>query len=135
VGSLHGYDGRRLEEFYGGLSQFFNGEVLSTGKYVRDLSRGNQKKAGIAAALLGDPSVLVLDEPFPHLDPSSVIRLKRLLRELHSSRKVTMLISSHDLSHITEVCDRIVVLEKGNIVQDRMTDAETLEALRHYFSA
>ncbi len=135
VASLHNFDGRQLKEFYDGLDQFFNGEVLGTRKYVRDLSRGNQKKVGIAASLMGEPSVLVLDEPFPHLDPSSVIRLKRILQDLHRSNNVTMLISSHDLNHITEVCGRIVVLEKGNIVHDLKTDDRTLETLRSYFSA
>ena len=135
VASLHGYDNKRLGEFYEGLGQFFNGEVLGTRKYIRDLSKGNQKKVGIAASLLGDPSVLVLDEPFPHLDPSSVIRLKRMLQELHRERTVTMLISSHDLNHITEVCERIVVLEKGLVVHDLRTDDRTLETLRSYFSA
>jgi ABC-2 type transport system ATP-binding protein len=135
VGSLHGYDGRQLTEFYDGLGQFFHGEVLGVHKYVRDLSSGNQKKVGIAASLIGEPTVLVLDEPFPHLDPSSAIRLKRILQDLHQKRNVTMLISSHDLNHITEVCERIVVLEKGNIVRDLKTDDRTLETLRSYFSA
>jgi ABC-2 type transport system ATP-binding protein len=135
VASLHAYDNRRLQEFYESVSPFFNGEVLGTRKYVRDLSRGNQKKIGIAAALLGEPAVLVLDEPFPHLDPSSVIRLKRILQDLHRTRSVTMLISSHDLNHVTEVCERIVVLEKGDVVQDLRTDDRTLETLRSYFSA
>lgn len=135
VAGLHGLNGRQLQDFYDGLAQFFNGEVLEMRKYIRDLSRGNQKKVGIAASLLGEPSVLVLDEPFPHLDPSSVIRLKRILQDLHRGRAVTMLISSHDLSHITEVCERIVVLEKGDIVQDIKTDDRTLETLRTYFSA
>lgn len=135
VASLHGYDTRRLDEFYDGLGQFFNGEVLGARKYIRDLSRGNQKKTGIAASLLGEPSVLVLDEPFPHLDPSSVIRLKKLLQEIHRERRITMLISSHDLNHITEVCERIVVLDKGLVVHDLKTNDQTLDILRSFFSA
>lgn len=135
VGSLHGLSAGQLGEFTGGLAPFFNDEVLGKGKYIRDLSKGNQKKVGIAASLIGSPSVLVLDEPFPHLDPSSVIRLKRILQDLHRNDKVTMLISSHDLNHITEVCERIVVLEKGDIVHDLKTDERTLETLRSYFSA
>jgi len=135
IGSLHGLGPRQLEDFTESLAPFFNDEVLGKGKYIRDLSKGNQKKVGIAASLIGSPAVLVLDEPFPHLDPSSVIRLKRILQELQKTRKVTMLISSHDLNHITEVCERIVVLEKGDIVQDLKTDGRTLETLRSYFSA
>ena len=135
VASLHGLGARQLDEFTEGMAPFFNDEVLGKGKYIRDLSKGNQKKVGIAASLIGSPAVLVLDEPFPHLDPSSVIKLKRLLQDLHRTRKVTMLISSHDLNHITEVCERIVVLEKGDAVQDLKTDERTLETLRSYFSA
>jgi ABC-2 type transport system ATP-binding protein len=82
---------------------------------------------------LPDPEILVLDEPFPHLDPSSVIRLKRILKELHE-KGVTLLISSHDLNHVTEVCDRIVLLEKGKIINDIETTDNTLKELEKYFA-
>ena len=107
---------------------------MGSGKLIRDLSKGNQKKTGIAAALLGDPQVLILDEPFTALDPSSQIRLKRMLNTLKTSRNMTMLISSHDLNHVTEVCERIVVLEKGLMVKDISTGEETLRELEHYFA-
>ena len=76
---------------------------------------------------------MILDEPFPHLDPSSVIRLKRILRELND-KGVTLLISSHDLNHVTEVCKRIVILEKGVIVNDKETNENTLKELEQYFA-
>jgi len=76
---------------------------------------------------------VILDEPFPHLDPSSVIRLKRILRELND-KGVTLLISSHDLNHVTEVCKRIVILEKGVIVNDKETNENTLKELEQYFA-
>jgi ABC-2 type transport system ATP-binding protein len=119
----------KLAEF----EDFFNGEILRQKKYIRALSRGNQKKIGIAAALFGDPKVVILDEPFPHLDPSSVIRLKKILRGLAVNHETTLLISSHDLNHVTEVCERIVILEKGEIVHDLRTDNTTLEKLNAYF--
>ena len=103
-------------------------------KLIRDLSKGNQKKTGIAAALLSDPQILVLDEPFTALDPTSQIRLKRMLNELKSTRSMTMLISSHDLNHVTEVCDRIVVLDKGLVVRDTQTTQDTLKELESYFA-
>jgi len=77
---------------------------------------------------------LILDEPFANLDPSSQIRLKELLRTLKNNRGVTMLISSHDLNHVTEVCERIVLLEKGTVKQDIRTSAETLQTLENYFA-
>jgi len=116
------------------MKEFFNGEILGSKKLIRDLSKGNQKKTGIAAALLSDPQILVLDEPFTALDPTSQIRLKRMLNELKSTRSMTMLISSHDLNHVTEVCDRIVVLEKGLTVRDIHTTEDTLKELESYFA-
>ena len=65
--------------------------------------QGESEEVGIAAALLPDPQVLILDEPFT-ADPTSQIRLKRMLNELQAARNMTMLISSHDLNHVTEVC-------------------------------
>ena len=81
------------------------------------------------------PEVLILDEPFPHLDPSTVIRLKKVLKTLARDSSTTLLISSHDLSHVTEICSRIAVLEKGKIVRDINTDENTLAELQQYFTA
>jgi ABC-2 type transport system ATP-binding protein len=135
IGGLHGYAPeevrRRLKQF----EEFLTEEVFSTRKFIRELSAGNRKKVGITAALFFDPNVLILDEPFPHLDPTSVIRLKRILKEIAEHRNVTMLISSHDLNHVTEVCDRIALLEKGEIRQDLETTPETLHQLELYFAA
>ncbi len=81
-----------------------------------------------------DPEILVLDEPFAGLDPSTQIRLKNLLKQLKHDKNVTMLISSHDLNHVTEVCERIVVLDKGNIIHDIKTSSDTLKELESYFA-
>lgn len=123
-----------LSLFLNSMEEFFNGEILGSKKLIRDLSKGNQKKTGIAGALIGEPQILILDEPFTALDPTSQIRLKRMLNGLKESKEMTMLISSHDLNHVTEVCDRIVVLEKGNIVKDMPTNENTLKELENYFS-
>jgi len=116
------------------FEEFFNGVILGKKKYLRDLSKGNQKKAGIVAALMGNPQVVILDEPFANLDPTTQIRLKKILKTLTDSKEVTVLVSSHDLSHVTEVCERIVVLDKGKVVKDLETSAETLKELESYFS-
>ena len=86
------------------------------------------------AALIGNPEVIVLDEPFANIDPTTQIRLKKLLKDLTKSSNATVLISSHDLRHVTEVCERIVVLDKGDIVKDIKTSEETLKELEAYFS-
>ncbi|MBK5196082.1 MAG: ABC transporter ATP-binding protein [Proteiniphilum sp.] len=123
-----------IAAFLESMKDFFNGEILGSGKLIRDLSKGNQKKTGIAAALISDPQILILDEPFTALDPTSQIRLKRMLNELKTNRNMTMLISSHDLNHVTEVCDRIVVLERGLVVKDIHTSENTLKELESYFA-
>lgn len=132
VGKLYGVGKGELEERLKDFDTFFNGEILDRKKYIRDLSKGNQKKVGIAAALIGQPELLILDEPFANLDPSSQIQLKQLIKELPDN--LTVLISSHDLTHVTEVCERIVVLEKGEIIKDIRTEATTLNELEAYFS-
>lgn len=134
IGKLHHKSKDDIDLFMSSMSDFFNGEILGNKKFIRDYSKGNQKKIGIVAALIGDPKILILDEPFTSLDPSSQIRLKRFLVDLQKECNITMLISSHDLSHITEVCNRIVILEKGIIVKDIFKDENTLKELEGYFA-
>jgi|SRR5690625_448497 len=133
IGELRGQNKADIDNFLMQFEEFFNDEILNQKKYLRDLSKGNQKKAGIVGALIGNPEIIILDEPFANLDPTTQIRLKKLLREWEEERNVTLLISSHDLTHITEVCKRIVVLEKGQIVNDTITGETTLKELESYF--
>jgi len=134
IGELRGMNKADIDTFLMQFEEIFNEEILGKKKYLRDLSKGNQKKAGIVAALIGNPEVIVLDEPFANLDPTTQIRLKKLLKDLTQKSNATILVSSHDLGHVTEVCERIVVLEKGNIVKDIKTSDETLRELETYFS-
>ncbi len=124
-----------LSSFLSQFEELFNGEILGQKKYLRDLSKGNQKKAGIVAALIGQPEVVILDEPFANLDPSTQIRLKETLKKINEETSSTLLISSHDLGHITEVCERIVVLSKGEIINDLKTSKETLKELEQFFAS
>lgn len=119
-----------LEKF----TELFNEEVLGKKKYIRDLSKGNLKKVGIAAAMMGHPQVVMLDEPFENLDPSSQIRLKKLILREKEQSKITFLISSHDLNHVTEICDRIVLLEKGKVIRDLREKDEMMSELEAYFT-
>ena len=134
IGDLRGMNKADVTSFLSQFDEFFNEEVLEKKKYLRDLSKGNQKKVGIVAAMMGDPKVVVLDEPFANLDPTTQIRLKKILKTLTENKEITVLVSSHDLSHVTEVCERIVVLDKGAVVKDIVTSAETLQELEHYFA-
>lgn len=99
---------------------------------IRDLSAGNRNKVGILAALFSNPEILILDEPFSFLDPTSQSWLKNKLNTLRQSG-TTMLISSHDLGHITEISNRILILENGILVDDKPTTNETLIELEKYF--
>lgn len=113
--------------------ELFNDEILGKKKYIRDLSKGNLKKVGIAAAMMGHPEAVLLDEPFENLDPSSQNRLKKLILQSKENSKITFLISSHDLNHVTEICDRIVLLEKGKVIKDLNEKSLMSEELNTYF--
>lgn len=134
LGELRLQTKAQVDEFLKQFSEFFNGEILAGKKYIRDLSKGNQKKVGIVGALIGTPEIIVLDEPFANLDPSTQIKLKKLIKEWSSNEQVTFLISSHDLAHTTEVCNRIVLLNKGIVVKDIKTNPETLRELEDFFA-
>lgn len=134
IGSLHELNKAEVDEQLSHYTEFFNGEILAKGKYIRDLSKGNQSKVGVVACLLQRPEILMLDEPFANIDPSTQIRLKNLVRELNSKRPTTTIISSHDLAHVTDVCNRILLMEKGRIIKDIATNENTLKELEAYFS-
>src|SRR6056297_4247295 len=134
IGELRGRNKADIDAFLAQFEDFFHGEILGQKKYLRDLSKGNQKKAGLVASLIGNPEVIVLDEPFANLDPTTQIRLKGIIKDLAAKEDVTVLVSSHDLIHVTEVCDRIVVLNKGKVVRDIQTSMETLKELETFFA-
>ena len=134
IGELRNRNRADVDALVGQFSDFFHGEILGQKKYLRDLSKGNQKKVGIVAALIGDPEIIILDEPFANLDPTTQIRLKAIVRDLAANNDITVLISSHDLMHVTEVCERIVVLDKGDVVKDIQTSEATLKELESFFS-
>ncbi len=133
IGELRGQNKADVDSLIGTFENFFHGEILGQKKYLRDLSKGNQKKVGIVASFIGNPEVIILDEPFANLDPTTQIRLKQIIKDLTENNDVTVLVSSHDLIHVTEVCERIVVLNKGEIVKDIQTSTQTLKELETFF--
>ena len=134
VGELRNFNKDKVDEFLKQFEDLFNGEILGGKKFIRDLSKGNQKKVGIVAALIGDPEVIILDEPFANLDPTTQIRLKKIIKTLSQKVGVTVLVSSHDLQDVTEVSDRIVLLEKGLVIKDIKKTKKTLQDLETYFN-
>src|ERR1700761_7595139 len=133
IGGLHQQSRAHVDDFLAGYDDFFNGEILKRGKYIRDLSKGNQTKVGIVSCLLQQPELLMLDEPFANIDPTTQFRLKNILKDVNK-KGVTTLVSSHDLNHITDVCDRILLMEKGRIIKDMATSSSTLSELEEYFA-
>ncbi len=134
IGELRQQNKADVDSLLSQFDDFFHGEILGQRKYLRDLSKGNQKKVGIVATFIGNPEVVVLDEPFANLDPTTQIRLKKIIKDLTIKGDTTVLVSSHDLIHVTEVCERIVVLNKGELVKDIQTSTETLQELELFFA-
>jgi len=134
IGKLFGWNKNDIDEFLGHYQDFIDADMMRSNKLIRSLSKGNKSKVGIIASLIGNPEIIVLDEPFAHLDPSSQIRLKSILASLKEDKNTSLLISSHDLKHVTDVCDRIVILEDGKIQKDIFTTQETLRELEDYFA-
>ena len=89
-------------------------------RIIKNLSKGYRQRVGIAQALLGNPNVLILDEPTVGLDPHQIIEIRNLIKKL--GKKHTVILSSHILSEVQAVCDRIIVINKGKLVADGTAD-------------
>lgn len=133
VAKLNGISAAALAERLEHFEAFFKGEIRGKKKYIRDLSKGNMKKVGIVGALLGNPDICILDEPFANLDPSTQFQLRDDLKKLDQETDVTLVISSHDLGHVAEFCQRIVILDHGEAVKDIHTNSTTLAELEEFF--
>lgn len=135
IGFLKGIRFEELTERLEKYKAFMNGEILGNKKYIRDLSTGNKQKIGILGALLVNPELLILDEPFNYLDPSSQIWLKKYLLEYNKRNASTIILSSHNLTHISDLCSRIVLMEKGKIIKDFTNNSESFAEIKSYFDA
>ncbi len=99
-------------------------------KHIRELSKGYRQRVGLAQALLGDPQLLILDEPTTGLDPNQLVEIRSLIRSLGQER--TVILSTHIMQEVSAMCDRVVILDHGEIKADRLIDEiEDLEALFH----
>ena len=134
IGELRGMNTKDVTNFLEDYKDFFKDEILGKKKFIRDLSKGNQKKVGVVGALMGNTEVIVLDEPFANLDPSSQYQLRNIIKTYAQQKEKTLLISSHDLDHVADVCTRIVILEKGEVVRDVEKTESTLAELEEFFT-
>ena len=114
IAKVNGIPKEDIDEQLKRDEDFMNGEVCGQNKLIRYLSAGNQQKVGIIAALLNQPSLLILDEPFNFLDPSSQIAMKYLLEDYNKQTGATILVSSHNLTHTLDICTRVALLEQSS---------------------
>ena len=120
----------RLTEY----NTLMNGEVLGTKKYLRNFSEGNRQKIGIIGAMMTNPKVLLLDEPFNYLDPSSQITVSKLIHKMNTELGTTVIISSHNLNLVSDISSRILLLEKGEVIKDLSNqNREAINELENYF--
>ncbi|MGB0166475.1 MAG: ABC transporter ATP-binding protein [Luteibaculum sp.] len=131
IAGLNDLSKDEIQSFYQQMAHFFQ-EGFDSKTLIRDLSLGNKNKVGILGAILGKPELILLDEPFANLDPSSQSQLKSTLTELGKGQN-TIVVSSHDLGHISAICTRIIILDKGQVVKDLPNQGQALEELERYF--
>ena len=121
----------RLEEY----RALMHDEILGTKKYLREFSEGNRQKIGIIGAMLINPKVLILDEPFNYLDPSSQMLVAKIIRQMNQQLGTTVIISSHNLSFVSEISTRILLLEKGLVIKDLVNEeGSAAQELEEYFN-
>ncbi len=118
IGRMYGLKKEEVDERLRPFERFMNGEVIGQKKFIRNYSMGNKQKIGIISAMIHHPRLLILDEPFNFLDPSSQAIIKHLLQRYNEEFGATVLISSHNLNHTVDICPRIALLEHGVILRD-----------------
>ncbi len=134
-GRLYGISKEEIDERLKEFEHFMSGEVIGQKKLIRNYSAGNKQKIGIISAMLHYPQVLILDEPFNFLDPTSQSLIKHLLKKYNEEHQATVIISSHNLSHTVDICPRIALLEKGIIIKDLINENNSAEKeLEDYFN-
>ena len=135
VGKVSGMTREQVAERLKTFETFMGDEIMGQKKYIRDFSAGNKQKIGIVAALLSSPQLVILDEPFNFLDPSSQNQLKRILTEFNRSTGSTVIVSSHNLQHTVDISTRVALLENGKIIEDiDNSDGKAEEILDKYFN-
>ena len=134
IADVYHIDDETLKERLASLEGFMHGEIMGTKKYLRDFSQGNRQKIGIIGAMIIQPKVLLLDEPFNYLDPSSQMSVAHMIQRICKEQGTTVVISSHNLNFVADISSRILLLEKGRLVKDlQNVDGAAIAELKEYF--
>ena len=134
LGKVNNISQEEVEERLKPYERLASNEIFGQKKLIRNLSAGNKQKVGIIAALFMTPKLVILDEPFNFLDPSSQNVLKHVLTTYAKDNQATLLISSHNLAHTIDISTRIALLEKGRIIRDLPNEAGSAKTeLENYF--
>ncbi len=134
LGKISGMTQSEVDERLKDFEQLAAGEVFGQKKLIRNLSAGNKQKVGIISALFLRPKIVILDEPFNFLDPSSQLILKHVLTDYAQATGATLIISSHNLQHTVDISNRIALLEHGVVIRDLPNSQGSANAeLEEYF--
>lgn len=134
AGKMYGMSKEEVNLELKKYERFMGDEILGQKKYIRNFSAGNKQKVGIISAMLHKPQLLILDEPFNYLDPTSQAVIRNLLKKYNEDTGATVLISSHNLNHTVEISKHVVLLEKGKVIRhidNQLGNAE--QELEEYF--
>lgn len=135
IGKVSGLSEAETTERLQAYSSLMAGEILDQKKLIRDYSAGNKHKIGIIAAMLTHPQLLILDEPFNFLDPTSQNVLKHALDTYAKEHEAMVFVSSHNLAHTVEISQRIILLESGLVINDLANENRSAEGeLESYFN-
>lgn len=132
VGKLHGLSKDDIQNFLNENKLFFSEDIFDNKRFIRDLSKGNKSKVGILGAMINNPDLIILDEPFANIDPSSQQWLMAKLKALNE-QGITIIVSSHNLNQLSDISSRILLLEKGLLITDTENTTSTLSELENYF--
>ena len=134
IGKITNMTQEQVDERLKAFERLAGGEIFGQKKLIRNLSAGNKQKVGIISALFNHPKLVILDEPFNFLDPSSQNILKHVLTDYNRETGATILISSHNLQHTVDISTRITLLEKGQIIKDMPNEGGAARTeLENYF--
>jgi ABC-2 type transport system ATP-binding protein len=135
IGEIYEIPEHILQARLGSYNSFLNFD-LDRKKFIREYSTGNKYKIGIVSTLITNPKIVLLDEPFNYLDPTSQNHLVSILKNYNSTENAMILLSSHDLSHVTELCSRIILIENGAFIKEleNLDQINSFKVLKEYFT-